>query len=275
MPARMEGKVVLVTGAKSGIGMATSALLAKEGAHVFVGARKEGPAMELVEEIRGDGGSADFIQLDVTSGEDWAAALEKVRSSHGELHALVNNAAYGGNFDGIFVSNADPESLVEFFKTNVVGAHRGIQTFAPLMRDSGGGSIVNIGSIAGTTGHFVAAYATSKWAIRGLTQAAAAELVSWNIRVNIVHPGLTATPMHDNLDEFIMQMEEATPLSREAMPIEVAYPILWLASDEASYLTGSELTVDGGYTGFGMFRRVGEGLGLLEPIPLAGLAVRR
>jgi 3alpha(or 20beta)-hydroxysteroid dehydrogenase len=139
---------------------------------------------------------------------------------------------------------------------NLTGPFLGTRSAAPFIRDSGGGAIVNIGSTAGINGHFAAAYSASKWGLRGLTKAAAMEYAAWNIRVNAVHPGIVPTPMVAGAGNFVEAMEYMTPLARSASPEDVANAVMFLASNEASYLTGLDLPVDGGFTELGTYRQV-------------------
>ena len=144
----------------------------------------------------------------------------------------------------------------EVLAVNLTGPFLGTRAAAPLIRDSGGGAIVNIGSTAAINGHFAAAYSASKWGLRGLTKCAAMEYVDWNIRVNAVHPSIVPTPMVTGSPDFVAAMEHMTPLRRSATLQEVANVVLFLASDEASYLTGLDIPIDGGFTDLGAYRRV-------------------
>ena len=139
---------------------------------------------------------------------------------------------------------------------NLTGPFLGTREAAPLIRDSGGGAIVNIGSTAGINGHFAAAYSASKWGLRGLTKAAAMEYAGWGIRVNAVHPSILRTAMVAGSDAFVEAMEHMTPLKRSATLEDVAHAVMFLASDEAAYLTGLDLPVDGGFTEIGTYRSV-------------------
>ena len=139
---------------------------------------------------------------------------------------------------------------------NLTGAFLGIRAAAPLMRDSGGGAIVNTGSIAARIGHFATAYTTAKWGLRGLTKSAAMEFAAWNIRVNAIHPGLVDTPLVSESADFVEAMAWMTPMQRAATPEEIANVVAFLASSEASYMTAADITVDGGFADAGAYRHV-------------------
>ncbi|GHO58153.1 hypothetical protein KSB_66280 [Ktedonobacter robiniae] len=170
---RLKKKVALITGATGGMGRAEAKLFAKEGAFVVIAARKEELGKKLVDDIMEDGGTALFVQLDVSEQEQWAEAVKQVKEQFGALHILVNNA--GTNAPAL-LPKVDMDIWNKVFATNVTGTLLGIETCAPLMRASGGGSIVNIGSIGGMTANFSTAYSSSKWALRGVSGSAAYNL---------------------------------------------------------------------------------------------------
>jgi NAD(P)-dependent dehydrogenase (short-subunit alcohol dehydrogenase family) len=177
------------------------------------------------------------------------------RDGHvGSLHVLVNNA--GVSLRGVDLAHTSRADWDRVLAVNLTGPFLGIKAAAPVIRDSGGGSIVNIGSTAGINGHFAAAYSASKWGLRGLTKAAAMEYADWNIRVNAVHPSIVPTPMVEDADAFVEAMEYVTALKRSASLEDVAHAVMFLASDEAGYLTGLDLPVDGGFTELGVYRQV-------------------
>jgi NAD(P)-dependent dehydrogenase (short-subunit alcohol dehydrogenase family) len=177
------------------------------------------------------------------------------RDGHvGSLHVLVNNA--GVSLRGVDLAHTSRADWDRVLAVNLTGPFLGIKAAAPVIRDSGGGSIVNIGSTAGINGHFAAAYSASKWGLRGLTKAAAMEYADWNIRVNAVHPSIVPTPMVEDADAFVEAMESVTALKRSASLEDVAHAVMFLASDEAGYLTGLDLPVDGGFTELGVYRQV-------------------
>jgi NAD(P)-dependent dehydrogenase (short-subunit alcohol dehydrogenase family) len=167
---------------------------------------------------------------------------------------LVNNA--GVSLRGVDLGSTSRADWDRVLAVNLTGPFLGIKAAAPLIRDSGGGAVVNIGSTAGINGHFAAAYSASKWGLRGLTKAAAMEYADWNIRVNAVHPSIVPTPMVEGADKFVEAMEHVTALERSASLDDVAHAVMFLASEAAGYLTGIDLPVDGGFTELGVYRQV-------------------
>jgi len=167
---------------------------------------------------------------------------------------LVNNA--GVSLRGKNIGATTREDWDRVIGVNLTGPFLGTRAAAPLMRDCGGGAIVNIGSTAGINGHFAAAYSAAKWGLRGLTKCAAMEYADWNIRVNAVHPGILKTPMTQGADHFVEAMTDVTALGRPASVEDVANCVVFLASEEAGYLTGIDLPVDGGFTALGVYREV-------------------
>lgn len=254
MALDFTGKTVLITGGSRGQGAADGKLFAKAGARVVLGDIVDDEGAEVVRDIRAAGGTAEYWRLDVTSERDWQEAVAFAKSTFGGLHVLVNNAGIPlRNSDFASTSRADWDRVLG---VNLTGPFLGIRAAAPVIRDSGGGAIVNIGSTAGINGHFAAAYSASKWGLRGLTKAAAMEFAPWNIRVNAVHPSIVKTPMTKGSDAFIAAMESVTPLGRDAGVDDIAYAVMFLASDEGSFLTGIDLPVDGGFTALGTYREV-------------------
>jgi NAD(P)-dependent dehydrogenase (short-subunit alcohol dehydrogenase family) len=248
---RLENKVALITGGYGGMGRASARLFAKEGATVFVSGREQERGDALVKEITDAGGKAFFVPLEVTEQEQWDAAVEQIREQAGGLHILMN--IVGSNALVMF-PEVDIDAWNKMFEINVVATLRGIQTCAPLMKDSGGGSIVNIGSVAGTTGNFSTAYSSSKWALEGLSRSAAYIYSDWGIRCNVIQPGFIATDMTAkiNSNPVIRKVQEHTMsntilLRRTGKAEEIAYTALFLASDESSYITGTDIVVDGGW----------------------------
>ena len=247
---RVAGKVALISGGAGGIGAATAKLLASEGAAVVIAdlLEDEGRATEAL--IAESGGKALFVNLDVTSEESWKNAVQAAVSSFGKLDILVNNAGISGSGEKDFGSTAAWDQLMDI---NAKSVFLGMKHAIPEMEKAGGGAIVNISSISGMVGQTYVhpGYNASKGAVRLVTKAAAVQHAKSGIRVNSVHPGsmppmLTSGARGDGGSQEARMA--AIPMGREGRPIEVANAVLFLASDEASYITGTELMVDGGFT---------------------------
>jgi len=246
---RLEGKVALVTGGAMGIGGATAVLFAREGAKVMVGDINEEASRKMVEDIRRLGGQAQAVHLDVRQSEEWARAVEKTLAWNGRLDILVNNAGSG---------TAKPlmETTDEIWDRTVTGymtsCFLGMKHVIPVMQRQGGGAIVNVSSILGLMGSYSqAAYCAAKGGVRVLTKAAAVQHAKDNIRVNSVYPGWTFTPGTSagfSRPELAQPRLARCPMGRFGKPEEIACGILFLASDEASFCTGTELVIDGGTT---------------------------
>lgn len=252
----IKNKVALITGAGSGIGRACANLFAEEGAIVIVADIDEPLGKEVASQI-----SADFVKLDVTDESSWINAYQFIQEKHNKLNILVNNAgiAFGGS-----ITELSLHDWRRLMAVNLDGVFLGTKHAIPLMQKNNGGSIVNVSSASGIVGSpTAAAYCASKGGVRLFTKAVALECAQArnNIRVNSIHPGAVATPMFEKgptWNDFVNQMggvegawkkiAEATPLGRVAEPEEIAKAILFLASDASSYLTGSEIIIDGGYT---------------------------
>ncbi len=247
---RLEGKVALITGGASGMGRSEAEIFAREGAKVVVGDILQAEGSEVVRDIEKAGGQARFVKLDVTSEADWQAAIAAAVSTFGKLNVLVNNAGISGTFDPDLMSVKAWDTLMNI---NAKGVFLGMKYAIPAMQGAGGGAIVNISSISGIVGQDVVhmAYNASKGAVRIMTKAAAVQNARHGIRVNSVHPGMLP-PMRTSkatADPAIRaKMIAPVPMKRGGRVEEVAYAVLFLASDEASYITGTELVVDGGYT---------------------------
>ncbi|HIM89590.1 MAG: glucose 1-dehydrogenase [SAR202 cluster bacterium] len=247
---RLEGKVAIISGGARGMGAAEAKLFAREGAKVIICDVLEDEGRQTEAEINEVGGDAVFVKLDVTSQDEWENAVNTAIERFGKLDILVNNA-------GIIVQSTIEDMTVELWDkvmdVNAKGVFLGTKTAIPHMKEAGGGSIVNISSISGIVGqdNVNAGYNASKGAVRIFTKAAAVQYAKENIRVNSIHPGPIATPMtaEGRADpERVALTLDRTPLGRYGEPEEVANAVLFLASDEASYVTGSEIVVDGGYT---------------------------
>ncbi|MBJ21017.1 MAG: glucose 1-dehydrogenase [bacterium] len=241
---RFEGKVALVSGAGQGMGEVEARALAEEGARVVIGDLREDKGRGLAEEI---GEAALFVPLDVTRPESWASAIEETAGRFGRLDVLVNNAGIMryGPIEGFAF-----EDYMAVIMVNQVGTFLGMQAAHPVMRDSGGGAIVNISSTAGMQGVAAAvAYVASKHAVRGMTKTAALEFARDGIRVNSIHPGGVETDMARPMlaeREALGDTYESNPIPRIGQPEEVARLVLFLACDDSSYCTGSEFVIDGG-----------------------------
>lgn len=248
---RLSGKVALITGAASGMGAATARLFGCEGARVFVADLLEAEGAALVDEIRHKGGNADFVRLDVTIEEDWEAAIATVEAQAAPLDVLVNNAGISGSAEQDLYDTAAWNRLMA---VNATGVFLGMKYGIASMKKGGrGGSVINVSSISGIVGqgYIHVGYNASKGAVRLITKAGAAQHGPDRIRVNSVHPGLMP-PMRTSGRTADPAQRAKTlkgvPLGRAGEVDEVAYAILFLASDEASYVTGAELVVDGGWT---------------------------
>jgi len=246
---RLENKVALITGGASGMGASMARIFAGEGAKVVVADMLEEEGKQLVEEITRANGAAMFHRLDVTSEDDWQAAIAATLAAWGKLDILVNDAGISGS---AVEDLLDSEAWNKIMAVNSTGTFLGIKHVIPAMKQSGGGAIVNVSSISGITGQrgVHPAYNASKGAVRTLTKAAAVQYGRDNIRVNSIHPGLMP-PMRTSgrtADPAVRaKMLEGVPLRRAGRVEEVANAALFLASDEASYITGAELYVDGGF----------------------------
>lgn len=247
---RFEGKVALVTGGAFGMGAATAKLFAAEGAKVVICDLLEDEGKKRITEIETEGGTACFIRLDVTKEEDWEAAIKTVLTQYGALHVLVNNAGISGSG---YQDQGDVKAWEELMSINATGPFLGTKHAAPAIIKSGGGAIVNLSSISGVVGqgYIHPGYNASKGAVRTMTKQSAVRFAKDGIRVNSVHPGImpamrtsgiTADPVHRK-----KILEAYVPMKRAGEAIEVAKAVVFLASDDASYITGAELPVDGGY----------------------------
>ncbi len=248
---RLEGKVALISGGARGMGAAEARLFAGEGARVVIADILDDAGKRVEAEIAESGGKAVYARLDVTSEDGWRRAVQTAVDRFGRLDVLVNNAGIGGNWGKI--DDTSVEQWDEMMDVNAKGVFLGTKVAIPEMRRAGGGSIVNISSQLGLVGSDFAnaEYHASKGAVRLLTKAAAIQYAGEGIRVNSVHPGPVVTPMTEKArsdPEMSKTIVGRIPLGRYGQPEEVAYAVLFLASDESSYLTGSELVIDGGWT---------------------------
>lgn len=240
---RLDGHVALITGAGSarGQGAAEAALLAHEGATVVLADVIDPEGEHTASSI---GSRAAYRHLDVTSDRNWTETVEWILELHGRLDVLVNNA---GVWFGKTLEETSLDDYRRVVEVNQVGVFLGLRTVAPTMRQAGSGSIINISSLAGLRGtNMPLAYAATKWAVRGMSRAAAAELAACGVRVNAVFPGYVDTGM---IDVGHAEIAQRVPLGRRlASPEEIAEVVLFLASDASRYMTGAELVVDGAVT---------------------------
>ena len=246
---RLEGKVALISGGARGMGAAEARLFAGEGAKVVIGDLLEEEGRQTEAQINEAGGECLFIRLDVTSESNWQDVVATTVARFGKLDILVNNA---GIFRTERVEDTSEQSWDQVMDVNAKGVFLGTKAAIPEMRKVGGGSIINISSIAGLVGSpYSSAYNASKGAVRLLTKSTAIQYAKDGIRANSVHPGVIETEMTREVvnDEAFRQFRLVTnPIPRLGQPEDVAYGVLFLASDEASFMTGSELVIDGGWT---------------------------
>lgn len=256
---KLDNKIALITGAAQGIGAETALSMAKEGATVIIADLNEDAGLNTVDIIKSKGGSASFVKIDVTQEQDWIDGIANIKSDFGALNILVNNAGIGRPAP---LTEMSHEMFRLIFSINVDGMFLRMKHAIPLMERSGGGSIINLSSTASRkpTAN-MAAYCASKAGLAQLTKVAALECANTKtgIRVNSVHPGIIDTPAWDhlgklnggdgsakiNLDEM---SESSVALGYKGVSADIANAVIFLASDASSYITGTELTVDGGQT---------------------------
>ena len=244
---RLSGKVALISGGAHGMGAEEARLFAREGAKVVIADILDAEAAHVVDDITAAGGEAVYVHTDVTREEDWQKAVQTAVRRFGKLDILVNNAGLSST------SAADPldtEGWRRIMEVNATGVFLGTKSAIPAMRQAGGGSIVNISSIMGFVGGEGGhpAYHASKGAVRIFTKATAVQYGPHGIRANSVHPGFMPPMRSSHPDPAVREDQvRLTPLRRIGKPLEVAYGVLFLASDEASFITGTELVIDGGF----------------------------
>ncbi|MDH3599195.1 MAG: glucose 1-dehydrogenase [Candidatus Tectomicrobia bacterium] len=243
---RLDGKVALISGGARGQGAMEAMLFARAGAKVVFGDVLHDAGRQVEDAIRQAGGEATYMHLDVTQEEQWRQAVEMCVSTYGKLDILVNNA---GIVRRETIEETSKELWDQVLSVNATGVFLGTKTAIPAMRQAGGGSIINISSISGMLAVGAPAYGASKGAVRVLTKVTAIQHAKDNIRCNSVHPGPIDTPMIQSTDPaWRVRAAEGVPLGRVGTTEDVAYGVLYLASDEATYITGSELVIDGGYS---------------------------
>ncbi len=243
---RLFGKVALISGSTSGMGAEEAKLFAKEGAKVVVTGISKEQGGKVVDEINSRGGESLFIKLDVSSEDDWISAIRGAQKAFGKLNILINNA---GIIERYALNDTTVLSWKRVMEINSMGVFLGCKTAMPALMKSGKGSIVNIASISGMVGVGYPAYNASKGAIRAFTKILAVEYAQMGIRVNCINPGSIETPMFDTAGKDVAaQRVTRIPMGRVGQPSDVAFGALFLASDESSFITGTELVIDGGLT---------------------------
>ena len=254
--ARLQGKVALISGAAGGVegelmgfGGAAARMFCREGAKVVLGDINTESGERTAQQIRANGGDAVFVKLDVTSEQDWIDAVAATVSAYGKLNVLVNNAGTSARYTVEETTEAAWDGQID---VHAKGTFLGTKYAVPELLKAGGGSIVNISSIYGLVGSPTStAYHAAKGAIRLFTKSAAIQYAGDNIRVNSIHPGYCRTPLTDRSYEderHFSWINERIPIGRVGNADDIAYGIVFLASDESSYMTGSELVIDGGTT---------------------------
>ena len=240
---RLEGKVAIITGAAQGMGASHAKLFVEQGAKVVLTDLNEEKGQAFAAEL---GENALFVKQNVANEEDWATVVATAEEKFGPVNVLVNNA-------GITMAKPMMQTTVEEYRRiveiNQVSVFLGMKAVLPSMQKAGGGSIVNVSSMNGLVAGAIG-YTDTKFAVRGMTKAAAMEVAHYNVRVNSVHPGVIATPMvvQEDTKAAVEEFAKHIPLGRVAQPEEVSNMVLFLASDESSYSTGSEFVIDGGMT---------------------------
>ena len=247
---RLEGKTAILTGGASGIGEATSRLFVDQGARVVIVDIDDSKGNALEAELNQNGEVAMYRKLDVTQESRWIEVIDEMMVKWGRLDIVVNNAGMSGAKGRATVEDTIVENWDTVFAVNSTAVMLGTKTAIPAMRKNGGGSVVHVSSIFGIVGSPMgAAYHASKGAARTFSKAAAIQCAPYNIRVNSVHPGFTDTPMTLDIHSQ-KEIRDArlamTPMGRLGLPIDIAYGVLYLASDEAGWVTGTELVIDGG-----------------------------
>ena len=248
---RLDGKVALVTGGARGMGATECKLLAAEGAKVIIADVLTDGGKQTESEIIAQGGEATFVRMDVTKASEWDSTIKLAETKYGKVNILVNNAAIVRRVGIEDTSEDDWDAVME---VNAKGTFLGTKAVIPAMRRAGGGSIVNISSIRGivSRANAAASYSTSKGAIRIFSKVTAVLHAKDNIRCNSVHPGVVDTPANKEsqaLDPaYHTQLIRTIPLGRGGKPEDIAYGVIYLASDESSWVTGTELIIDGGTT---------------------------
>jgi cyclopentanol dehydrogenase len=246
---RLQNKVALISGGAKGMGAVEAKLFAKEGAKIVIGDVLETEGKQIEGEINKTGGECLFVPLDVTDENQWNEAVAATVRRFGKLDILINNA---GIFRTSPVEETSSTEWDQVMDINAKGVFLGAKAAIPAMREAGGGSIINLSSVAGLVGAaYSSAYSASKGAVRLFTKSTAIQYATDGVRCNSIHPGVIQTDMTKEAiadSQFKAQRLDPTPLARLGQPEDVAYGALYLASDESSFVTGAELVIDGGWT---------------------------
>ena len=246
---RLQNKVALISGGAKGMGAVEAKLFAKEGAKIVIGDVLETEGKQIEGEINKTGGECLFVPLDVTDENQWNEAVAATLRRFGKLDILINNA---GIFRTSPVEETSSTEWDQVMDINAKGVFLGAKAAIPAMREAGGGSIINLSSVAGLVGAaYSSAYSASKGAVRLFTKSTAIQYATDGVRCNSIHPGVIQTDMTKEAiadSQFKAQRLDPTPLARLGQPEDVAYGALYLASDESSFVTGAELVIDGGWT---------------------------
>lgn len=244
--ARLQSKVALITGGASGIGASMAHQFAKEGATVIIADYNESGFLSQQAEFQRSG-DVHFMKLDVQSEEQWGEVVRQTTQIYGQIDILVNNAGISSESSLELIT---PQEWQRIMNINGWGVLLGMKTVLPVMKEQKFGSVVNISSVVAVVGMGLNAYTASKGSVRALSKAAAVEYAGYNVRVNCICPGMIETPMTESLketQETLQYLVNATPMKRLGKPEEIANGALFLASDEASFITGLEMIIDGGY----------------------------
>ncbi|ALV22776.1 MAG: glucose 1-dehydrogenase [Carnobacterium sp.] len=248
---RLENKVAIITGAANGMGAATASMFAKEGAKVVLTDLQEEKMQELVSVIKEKGGEAIAVKHNVASGADWDRVRDETLKAFGKIDVLINNAGITGDYTKS-AELTDEEEWQKVIDINLKSVYLGVNRVIPIMKENGGGSIVNISSIAGLVGSGGPfSYTASKGGVRLLTKNVAFNYGPDHIRCNSIHPGTIKTPMSApslSIPAILDRMLQGIPLKYVGEADDIAYACVYLASDESNYVTGAELAVDGGYS---------------------------
>ncbi|MFS0822202.1 SDR family NAD(P)-dependent oxidoreductase [Bacillus sp. 1P02SD] len=255
MIGKLAGKNALITGACSGIGLADAIEFVKEKVDTIIMVSNDHERLVEAKGIVKQYGNTEIItyHFDISNENDWKWFIDEVSQKINKLDVLVNNAGVNKRDT---IQDCTLEDWNRIIAVNQTGVFLGMKYCLPLLIKSGKASIINMSSIVGLTGYFAVAYTASKWAVRGMTKSAAAEFGKFGIRVNSVHPGFISTPLNKTIQDLIEVSNDMNPLGRAGEPTEIAKAVTFLASDDASYMTGSEVILDGGLTSGGQFKPI-------------------